>query len=718
LSVANFTFGFGAVWAKIQRNYLPILSGLIFAFILAVVAVEIDRQAYQSKKKEICIHNWDRLCPESLTKNLFQQAERYFSLMEKMRNEDGDRSRLMPLAEDARRAMDEETSRILNSDNCLIGITVFTVEHDGDERIRERVLSREVDKFKKQNTFANSLVLRRFWGGTTWSSRSVGPSHMLIGEVSFRYTTPLRGPVFQEIRHLTSRFRLYLAGVVLTLGLLYWYILRHLIMPIKLITDNIDRSKGALPEILPYPRTVLESAYNDLARDALLNAVTRTMAEYMSVDRLASRGEIVGGIPEQIAPNFGFAAVYAVELVVGEGSESPMRWCRSAFHAPSDPEVPLPTESDWAGLGRQFARDWNQGILDFAVSDNKSARPYFAVPIAADREQRRVTLLVATPRGPLAQENLRWHRETLLRLAKAVRSGLETLDLQRDLIVREKSKAGINLSRHLGHDLTNVIATSKLELDTVRRFLGLPAERRAQLDPQRRALFDESLQGLLNNTKFLQEIVNIYRSFSYMHHPRHESVNPNALADEVVELFQLSLSRRIQIHKVYGDGVPHGYVEPRLLKLAVFNLLTNATDALKRRAVHEGDFDASLWITTTYDKDSKKITITVRDNGWGIRNEKGELATPSEIRTIFQADFSTRQEGMAEGLGLNWVRQIVGEFHQGQLHARNHPEGGAEVSLVLPHSESSPDLEGPGDASEQRSARADTQGQANEVKKS
>lgn len=707
------------MWARIQRNYLSILSGLIFILILAVVVVEIDRQSYQGKKKEICIHYWDRICPESLTENLFDQAERYFRLVEQMRNAAGDQPRGMPLAERARRAMDEQTSGILNSmdeearrildrDNCLIGISVFTAKQREGDRIREHVISREVNKYKKQNTLSNSLVSQRFWGETTWSSRSLRPPHPRIGEVAIRYTTPLHSQIGnKEIENLTSRFRLYLAGVVLTLGLLYWYILRHLIMPIKLITTCIDRSKGALPEILPHPRTALESAYNDLARDALLNAVTRTMAEYMSVDRLVSRDEIVGRIPEQIAPNFGFAAIYAVELAVGEGSELPIRWCRSAFHGPSDTKFPAPTESDWAALGQQFELDWNQKVLDFTVGDGSTVRPYSAVPIAADREQHRVTLLAATPRGPLTQENLRWNRETLLRLAKAVRNGLETLDLQRDLIVREKSKANISLSRHLGHDLTNVIATSKLDLDTVRRVLGLPAGQRAQLDPQRRALFDESLQGLLNNTKFLQEIINIYRSFSYMHHPQYESVNPSALVDEVVELFQLSLSRRIQIHRAYGDNVPHSYVEPRLLKLAVFNLLTNATDALKRRAVRENDFDASLWISITYDGDLKKIAITVRDNGCGIRNEQGELATPSEIRAIFQAGFTTKRGEMTEGLGLNWVRQIVYEFHRGQLQAHNHPQGGAEVSLVLPRYETSPDLEGLRDTSEQKPTRDD-----------
>jgi len=686
------------VWRKIQRNYLPILSGIIFFFIVAVIVVEIDRQIYQDRKKEICIHNWDRICPESLTDKLFEQAATYFSLAERMRGLAGNRSILMDRAQKVRARLEKEIARILNSDNCLIGVSIYTIRYRDGERIREKIVSQEVDKYNRLNTFSNSLVLRRFWGETTMPFRS-SQTHQRVGEVVIRYTTPRN---FPEIQALTSRYRLYLAGVVLVLGLLYWYILRHLIMPIKTITERIDRSQGELPEVLPHARTVLEAAYNDLARDALLNAVTRAMAEHMSVDRLVSRDEIVGGIPELIAPSFSFAAIYAVELVIGEGAETPVRWCREALHNPEDARFPRPSERDWIELGRRFDLDWEQTILDFTVSADGKNRIYFAVPIASDREQRRATFLAATPCDPLTQENINWNRETLLRLANAIRSGLETLDLQRNLIIREKSKANISLSRNLGHDLTNVIATSKLELDTVRRILKLPPEQRERLSPQQRALFAESLQGLLNNTKFLQEIINIYRSFSYMHHPEYEWIEVNTLVDEVVELFQLSLSRRIRINRSYGNNVPQSYVEPRLLKLAIFNLLTNATDALKRRAMREGDFGAQLWITTSFDPETAAISISVRDNGYGIRNQRGELASPDEIRTIFQAGFTTKRGGMAEGLGLNWVRQIIFDFHQGRLSARNHPEGGAEVSIVIPRFETVPDLEGFG-APESRS---------------
>lgn len=680
------------MWSKIHRNYLPILSGLIFLFIVGVVVVEIDRQIYQDKKKEICINNIRTICPDELTEKLYKETERYFTFAEELRKRPEEQSQVRPMMAEALREMDKETSRILQGGNCLVSISVYSVRYVEGKAVRaDKILAREVDKYRQQNTFANSLLLRRFWGeGRHFLQLSPEQNN---GEIVFRYTSPRNIP---EINELTRQYRAYVAGVVLVLALLYWYILRHLILPIKIVTSCIDQSKGTLPTILPRPRTVLEAAYNDLARDALLNAVTRSMAEYMSVDRLVSRDEIVGGLPEVIAPHFGFAAVYAVELDLGGGPDPTVRWSCAAFHDRNHERLPKPAEGDWMALGRQFGLGGSSRVLDFRVGDPNKGRPYFAMAIAADQEERRAAFLAATPLGSLSQENLRWSRDTLLRLANAVRSGLETLDLQRDLIAREKSKANISLSRALGHDLTNVIATSKLELDTVRRILHLPPESRTRLDPPLQDLFSESLQGLLNNTKFLQEIINIYRSFSYVHHPEYERVDVSALASEVADLFRLSLSRRVQIRKKAEGDVPRSYVEPRLLKLAIFNLLTNAMDALKRRAMRENNFVLSLGIETSHDRAANTITISVRDNGEGIRNQRGELASPDEIRTIFHGGFTTKREGIVEGLGLNWVRQIVHDFHRGQLRARNLPDGGAEVSLVLPYREAASDRNGQG----------------------
>ncbi|MCX8036708.1 MAG: HAMP domain-containing histidine kinase [Candidatus Sumerlaeia bacterium] len=676
------------MWGNLHRSYLPLLSGLVFLFITGVVVVEIDRQIYQGKKKEICIANAKLITPRDQTESLFRAASGFFYWKDLVARNPAETSRAAPLIQDAFRVLDSETSRILLAPNSIVHIGIYAIRRENGRVVRERVLARDADKskYRRCNTWTNSLVLKRFWGETARQFDSP-ESEQQIGEIVFRYTTPLNIP---EITILTRQYWLLLASVVLLLSALYWYILRHLILPIKTVTNSVDRSKDALPEILPHPRTLLEKAYNNLARDALLNAVSGRMAEYMSLDRLVPREEIIGALPEMIAPRFGFAAVYAVELSFADPTQPVIQWSIAGLHPTLPADFSGPNEADWVELGRRFATEWSYRLWDMNPAGD-DRRPFFAIAIAADRDQQRATFLAVAPLGPVNHDTLNWCRDTLVRLGNSIRTGLDTLEMQRDLIVREKSKAHISLSRALGHDLTNMIATSKLELDTVRRVLQLPPDRQMNMDPPLRQLFTESLHALLQNTRFLQEIINIYRSFSYVHHPQYERTDLNALVKETADLFRLSLSRRVELTLSLEEGLPCSWVEPRLLKLALFNLLTNATDSFKRRIVQEGDFAPVLRIATRADAAAQSVLISVCDNGLGIRNQRGEPASPEEIRAIFRGGYTTKREGMAEGLGLSWVRQIVCEFHQGQIQARNLPDGGAEVSLVLPLTQTAPD---------------------------
>jgi two-component system sensor histidine kinase HydH len=68
-----------------------------------------------------------------------------------------------------------------------------------------------------------------------------------------------------------------------------------------------------------------------------------------------------------------------------------------------------------------------------------------------------------------------------------------------------------------------------------------------------------------------------------------------------------------------------------------------------------------------------RLLITVRDHGEGL---------PAGVEEqIFEPFFTTRSRGT--GLGLAVSRRIV-ESHGGSLTARNHPEGGAELRVVIP----------------------------------
>ncbi len=67
------------------------------------------------------------------------------------------------------------------------------------------------------------------------------------------------------------------------------------------------------------------------------------------------------------------------------------------------------------------------------------------------------------------------------------------------------------------------------------------------------------------------------------------------------------------------------------------------------------------------------VVVAVRDHGHGL--------APERLPAIFDPFFSTKSNGL--GLGFSICRRII-ENHGGRIEARNHDDGGATFSFVLP----------------------------------
>ena len=248
-------------------------------------------------------------------------------------------------------------------------------------------------------------------------------------------------------------------------------------------------------------------------------------------------------------------------------------------------------------------------------------------------------------------------------------------------LMREKSESNINLSRNLGHDLTNIIATNRLELMTVSQILK--GDPKTWLDSPRKAeILKDSVERLLDNARGLQEIVNLYRAYEYLKSPRYESYDLNRLIEEIVGVFRLSMSVPVEVSRDLAPDLPVTRVEPRLLKLAIFNLLSNAQDAIRRLPLSEQS-NGKIFVQTLWNHDKNRISVKISDMGPGIRTPEGKLAGEEEIMRIFDLGYTTKADGGGEGLGLNWVRTILTDFHNGELRARNRPGGGAEFEFSL-----------------------------------
>jgi signal transduction histidine kinase len=650
-------------WEKIKHDYLIILSFLAFIVLMGLILFEIDKQYYQQDKKNIFIENWTEIFPHDweTRERLIQLSKDLLSLH--------DTEHLQA----ARTQFSDFVSNIVSSDSPMYRFAIL------DGKMEEVVSIGNNKKVARFNNFRNSLFLRNFAGKSNiFISDATGKN--IIGRLIVSYTTPLD---YRPMIELTNRYRLYSLCIIVFLSLVYIYILKYLLLPVRRVIVKLDKTSYAPAEIIGRPASLLERLYNNVARDALLTLVSRRVRDFTTSSNALSTVTILSELPDLISKFFGIQGVVFFEIK----RDPTGRYVTVGTHQRQNIQG-----NNWIALLREeierlcqitpstlLSEKLNKIIIELNLDGKR--RQVFADLVAERDSFQTIILFAALPSLREDRPFDSWNRETLERLSEQIRSGLETIELYRQTIFKEKSEANISLSRTLGHDLTNIIATSKLDLMTVRDFLNLPKDD-ILTSKEKEYIFKESLQGLLNNTKFLQELVDIYRSFSFIKRPKFENANVNDLLREIIDVFQLSLSKSVTITTRFNPDLPRCRIERRLIKLAIFNLLTNAVDAIKRKSFSEAP-EGEITISTDYRRATDEIVISVRDTGDGIRNEKGALADPLEIDKIFYLGYTTKRDDEGEGLGLNWVWTIVNDFHKGRIAPRNVDGGGAEFTILL-----------------------------------
>jgi len=99
----------------------------------------------------------------------------------------------------------------------------------------------------------------------------------------------------------------------------------------------------------------------------------------------------------------------------------------------------------------------------------------------------------------------------------------------------------------------------------------------------------------------------------------------------------------------------------------IANLVNNALDVLEPASVRRVVFRCA--------RESDQVVLSVHDNGPGL--------SPAVRDRLFQPFFSTKAVGRGLGLGLAMSRDVMREMN-GDLAARNAPEGGAVFEVSLP----------------------------------
>jgi two-component system sensor histidine kinase CpxA len=217
------------------------------------------------------------------------------------------------------------------------------------------------------------------------------------------------------------------------------------------------------------------------------------------------------------------------------------------------------------------------------------------------------------------------------------------------------------LLRDVSHELRSPLARLEVALELTRNSAGEGAE--PHLDRIGREA--ERLNDLI------EKLLTLERLESPSPGPDQESVDIPSLLGEIAD--DASFEARTRGCEVSLTTGPECSVNgaPELLRSAVENVVRNAI-------AYTGE-NTAVEISHSVEDGGRWVEIVVRDHGPGIPEE--------DLSNVFEpfhrvADARDRRSG-GSGLGLAITDRAL-RLHGGSVAARNHPDGGLEITITLP----------------------------------
>jgi signal transduction histidine kinase len=169
----------------------------------------------------------------------------------------------------------------------------------------------------------------------------------------------------------------------------------------------------------------------------------------------------------------------------------------------------------------------------------------------------------------------------------------------------------------------------------------------------------------LHGAERISELVQSMKAYTYLDRGVRQLVDVHQGIEDTLQIFSHRLKPGIEVDRCYDRTLPQIEAYGSELNQVWTHLIDNAIDAM--------DGNGRLKITTT--RDGNYLCVAIADNGTGI---------PPEIQSrIFESFFTTKPVGQGTGLGLDIVRRIVENRHQGTISLESEP-GSTRFLIRLP----------------------------------
>ncbi len=171
------------------------------------------------------------------------------------------------------------------------------------------------------------------------------------------------------------------------------------------------------------------------------------------------------------------------------------------------------------------------------------------------------------------------------------------------------------------------------------------------------------------------EIIRSLREFGRKPDFKKEMVSLNSTIEDVMKIIgQQLILQNIRVNYDLEEDSPRIRANKNRLEQIVFNLVTNARDAIEHRNRSDEEGKENIIALSTFSKDDH-VGFAVSDNGIGIPEEN--------LSKVFEPFYTTKEVGRGMGLGLSITYGIVRDFG-GTIEVSRRPEGGTRFQVRFP----------------------------------
>jgi two-component system sensor histidine kinase PilS (NtrC family) len=180
------------------------------------------------------------------------------------------------------------------------------------------------------------------------------------------------------------------------------------------------------------------------------------------------------------------------------------------------------------------------------------------------------------------------------------------------------------------------------------------------------------MEIILREVNRLNNLVNDFLLFARPKPPNFQEFDLNQLIMDSLELFNNSgnWTQKLQVETNFQRPI-NLESDPDQIKQILWNLFLNAREAMPDGGI--------LYVGTDIEDGHaflepgrKMVKIFIRDTGHGFSSKA--------LSHLFTPFFTTKDGG--SGLGLAIVKRII-EGVKGKVYGKNHPDGGAEITILL-----------------------------------